>query len=243
MNSKDQNELNNIKIQLSNTEHLKRIKEAIFTFSCCLHDDKNIVNKKLWENYGQVALVFEFCNEAKSWDKFHFSQVFYQENVSAFNEYFDLVERNKNEYNIDFYFESVFKLGAFYKIPELSWENEVRLLYNKDWSSNSENIYNDFTVSNYHTGITKYIEIPLYIDEKIETVYLTDPELRLKSKFKNDSVPHIKIKQLIFGDNEPLMNQDKFSNVRFGIKSYVESRLGYSIDIPNQLFETGLKIN
>ena len=242
LNSKDENELDSYAEAGLTTDQIKNIKEGIFSFSSC--ETSDIESKQMWKNYGKVAIVFEIINDPKKWNNFHFAKVEYKR--GEFSKYFALESHYRERYKAPFRFESLSKLIAFHKIPTLDWESEVRLLYTPSLRSiYEEGIYDDFRASEYHTGHTKYIELPLYVDPTDKPGY-SYKWLRHTSKANADdliSKPLLKIKTVIFGDNEDHMDQARFNELRPEIDHYVAERLGYRVDIQHHLFDTGVKKN
>lgn len=240
-NSNDENELDSFRDLAFTKEGIDRSKEGIFTLSFC--HEANLQNPQLWDAYGQVAVVFEIMNSPIDWEYYHLANIQYQTNP-AFRRFFELKKELQQRIKVmQFTHDSIRDLIAFHKIPNLNWEREVRLMHVPLQHTNHMDQFYDFKTSDHHTGFTKYVELALFVDP-------TPPRIRNFTipKLKHDidlaiyysDRPKIKIKSIVFGDNEPRINQQKFNGLHTEIQSYIEKRFGHQIDIPRQLFTTGL---
>ena len=102
--------------------------------------------------------------------------------------------------------------------------------------------FSDFKTSAHHTGYTKYIELPLFsVKEKDGMLGRMQSlvNLDVSSKFY-ETVPHIKIKRVIFGDNEEAIDQEKFNTLKDKFRDTVFRKLGYNIPFNDGLFATGI---
>jgi hypothetical protein len=242
-NSDDANELSSYKEVGLTQEQINYVKQSIFTFSFCKESD--IENKQLWEDYGKVAIIFEILNNPTSWNYFHLSEVQYQTNP-AFEKFYILKTEFEGRYQWSFRNETLKNLIAFHKIGDLNWEREVRLMcIPEPYGESRLNQYSDFKTSEHHTGDTKYIELGLYVEQSshpFQNVYVKKLPTTFDEVYYADK-PKIKIKAIKFGDNELLINQEKFNQLHFNIWSYMQERFGYKIEVDPKLFVTGVSHN
>lgn len=239
-NSNDANELESYRDVGFSEESIKLQKEDIFILSCCQEADIN--NTTLWDNYGKVAIVFEMVNESNSWKYFHFSKVNYEKDP-AFSKYFELRRAYQAQYpHLQFSHESLRDLIAFHKVPSLNWEQEVRLMYLPSRYHQHYDQFPDFKTSEHHTGFTKYVELALSVEPYQRDAWLQE-DMRIKQNLPQwyyDERPRIRIKSVRFGDNELLMNQEKFDKLYYELKDLLLQRFGYPIEVNRELFKTGI---
>jgi hypothetical protein len=239
-NSDDANELSffsDTAFPLSVIDHFKN---RTFIFSGC-HID-NLGNKDLWKGYGNVAIVYEFTDEASQWSNFHLAKIKYEKNP-AFEQLGNLFASNNKKYpGLLFRYDPLPSLIAFHKTPDFMWEKEVRLMYVPPFSPRIEQ-FSDFKVSKHHTGYTEYIELPTFIDQP--KVFAPHLEKKRVKHFIPDGLyehaPQIKIKRIVFGDNEKYIGQRKFQELRNGFRMKLREKLGYQVSIDEELFVTGVK--
>lgn len=234
-NSDDPNELASFK-KLGISNHvIDFYKKNTFILSGCGVDD--IENEKLWRGYGKVAIVYEFLNSSMAWNNFHFAPIQYKTNP-AFSKFAKLIIKNNSKYpGIPFNYDVMPSLIAFHKRRKFRWEKEVRLMFAPPISSNFERFI-DFKTSKHHTGYTEYIQIPIYRSSSENIMGgLRERMLPTVSDDFYNEVPLIKIKRIIFGDNEKLVSQKKYSEIKNDFKNAFQLKFGYRVDVSESLFE------
>lgn len=238
-NSNDPNELFTIK-GIPPYEHgPEHIKPYVYTFS--FYKSDRISNPLMWINYGQVALNFEIVNDPLAWDKYRISEIHYGESdfVPKYVELLKEMHANYPPYQFSPDLESMLSLLAFHKEEAHKHEQEVRLLY-VPFLFNDHNEANfDFHLSKIRTGLTKYVELPLSVEEVKNGRHFRVPR---HSKKGDDSLPLIKITSIEFGDNEPSFDQRKLDDLRYELEDYLVAKFGYEIEVKRDLFETGCRI-
>jgi hypothetical protein len=53
--------------------------------------------------------------------------------------------------------------------------------------------------------------------------------------------PSLRLKKIIFGDNEELIDQNKFNELRTGFQRAFQMKLGYRVPVDDRLFVTGAR--
>ncbi len=238
-NSDDPNELESFRDVGAVDQNIEHYKQRTFILSGCQIDDLD--NVKLWEGYGEVAIVYQVLNSAMHWRNFHFSKIIY-EPESRFGLLKEILERFQTKYTRPFEFDTVPNLIAFHKNKQFEWEREVRLMYIPPLSPRMEEFV-DFKTSEHHTGYTGYINLPLYVasDQHFKRWTKCKP---IKHNLPRDFytyVPHIKIKRIIFGDNEPKINNEKFNDLKLEFTRTFLEKFEYFVETENGFFKTGVK--
>ena len=236
-NSNDPNEMFSIK-EIPTYEHVaENVKPYVYTFSFC--KSESILNPMMWMEYGQVALNFEIINDPLAWNYYRISPMHYGESdfVQKYSELLKEMHQNFPSWHFEPDLESMLSLLAFHKEESHKHEQEIRLLYVPFLFDDHSEARFDFHVSNIRTGMTKYIEVPLYIsDEEMTWIY----RLKKHEVKKDDSLPLIKLTSIEFGDNECRFNQQKLDRMRLDLQGYLNARFGYRIEVKKKLFETGV---
>lgn len=238
-NSDDPNELSSFTDLAFTKEQIDHIKEGIFTFSFSHVDD--LRNPRLWSEYGQVAIVFEFMNDPRDWDYYHLADIQYSTNP-AFKRFYELQQEFQKRIPMRFGHDTLRDLIAFHKSPEFHWEQEVRLM-NVPWLYSAHlDQYYDFKVSDHHTGFTKFVELKLYVAEgdlsRIRNMLVPKLNHSINPKVYYASHPQIKVLSIVFGDNEEKINQEKLNGLRHTLAHYISERFGYRIEVDPVLFKT-----
>lgn len=237
-NSNDPNELFSIK-GIPTFEHVaEKIKPFVYTFSFC--KSERIQNPAMWIEYGQVALNFEIVNDPFAWNYHRISSMHYGESDFV-SRYSELLKEMHQKY-APWYFqpdvESMASVLAFHKEEGHKHEQEIRLLYIPFLLRDRHETRFDFHVSNIRTGMTKYVEVPIYVgDEEKAWVHKVEKH----KVIKDDSIPLIRITSIEFGDNESRFNQHNLDKIRFELQDYLIAKFGYRIEVKKKLFETGVK--
>lgn len=218
------------------------LKEHVFTFSFCRTED--IINPELWLKYGTVALNFEIVNQPDRWHEFRLSQMFYDDTPIA-AKYMDFLNELQKKYpgwKFPNDYGSLVSLHAFHKESIHSYEKEYRILYLPPLFKGHLEQYFDFRVSEYHTGFTEYIELPLYseLDSKSFMVRRNVSRHNPKMETNPDSFPAIKIISVQFGDNEPKVDRIKLNQIKDELQDYLRGKFGYRIEVNSELFKTNL---
>lgn len=243
-NSNDQNELFIVKGMTDHSGVIENLKEHVFTFSFCKVED--IANPKLWDKYGTVALNFEIVNAPEPWHDFRMSQMFYDTTPIA-DEYNSLIEDLYKKYP-GFRFQdddgSLISIHAFHKEMAHSYEKEYRIMHLPHLFRSSFQRHFDFRVSDYHTGFTEYIELPLYseINSEIRSVRKNVSRHHHQPEVDPASFPLMKIVSIQFGDNEDKVSQAKLSDIDFELADYLDGKFGYRIEVVPELFETKTRL-
>jgi len=237
-NSNDPNELFSNK-GIRTFEHVAdNIKPYVYTFSFC--KSESILNPEMWMEYGQVALNFEIVNDPYAWDYHRISSMHYGESdfVSKYSELLRQMHEKYTPWCFEPDIESMASVLAFHKEAGHKHEQEVRLLYIPLLLQDRDNARFDFHISNIRTGMTKYVEVPIYVgDEEKAWVHRVEKH----KVVKDDSVPLIRITSIEFGDNESRFNQQQLDKIRFDLQDYLIAKFGYRIEVKEKRFETGAK--
>lgn len=238
-NSNDPNELFTIK-RIAGFEHsVERVKPFVYTFS--FYKSQRIVNPKMWLTYGQVAINFEIVNNPLDWSYYRISPMHYGESdfVPKLVQLLEEMNSTYKPYQFQPDLESVLSLLAFHKEEPHRHEEEIRVLYVPFLFRDHNEASFDFHLSKIRTGLTRYVELPLYVeDSERRAVRYRVPRL---VKRVDDTIPLIKIKSIEFGDNEPTFDQRQLNTLRHDLEDYLLAKFGYEIEVKRELFETGCR--
>ncbi len=238
INSNDPNELFSIKGIPTYENVAENIKPYVYTFS--FGETETMLKPKMWSKYGQVAINFEIVNDPLQWEYYRISNMHYGESefVPKYAALLKLMHEQYSPWKFDPDLESMLGLLAFHKEEEHKDEQEVRLLFVPFLLQDRHQANYDYRVSEMRTGLTKYIEIPLFVgNENVMTV----SKLKRHPIINDDSRPLIKITSIEFGDNEPLFDQTKLHNLKYELNDYLRARFGYRIEVKDELFKTGVE--
>lgn len=235
-NSNDPNELFTIRGIPSYEQAPERLKPHVYTFS--FYKSERISNPIMWINYGQVALNFEIVNDPLTWKYYRISAMHYGESdfVPKYMELLNEMHVNYHPWQFTPDLESMLSLLAFHKEEAHKHEQEVRLLYVPFLFQDRDEANFDFHLSKIRTGLTKYVELPLWVEENEKARHFKVPR---HPKKVDESLPLIKITSIEFGDNEPSFDQIKLDNLRYELEDYLIAKFGYGIEVKQNLFETG----
>lgn len=237
-NSNDPNELFCFK-GVSRFQHaIEKLKEHVYTFSFC--KTTNILNPLMWIEYGQVALNFEIVNDPLAWDYFRISDMHYGESqlIPKYEKLLDEIHKQYAPWQFEPDLESLLSLLTFHKEEIHISEQESRLMYVPHLLNDRDKAKYDFHVSEIRTGMTKYIEIPLYVGNERETQLY---RVKKHEIIRDESIPLIRITSIEFGDNEPRFDQRKLDSIRLDLEHYLIAKFGYQIEVKKELFKTGAK--
>jgi hypothetical protein len=236
-NSNDPNELFSIK-GIPTFEHVAdNIKPYVYTFSFC--KSESILNPLIWQGYGQVALNFQIVNDPLGWEYFRISPMHYGESelIPNYSKLLEEMHQKFSPWHFEPDIESMLSLFAFHKEVPHSYEREIRLLYVPFLLNDRDKANFDFHLSNVRTGMTKYIELPLYVgNEDKAWIY----GVKRHGERKDDCIPLIRITSIEFGDNEPRFSQNELDKIRYDLEDYLVGKFGYRIEVKKTLFTTGV---
>ncbi|HMJ67379.1 MAG TPA: hypothetical protein VK508_00710 [Cyclobacteriaceae bacterium] len=235
-NSNDPNELFSLKGIPPYEAAATNVKRYVHTFSFCRDDA--VAKPEMWVKYGQVVLNFEIANDPLAWEYYRISPMHYGE-CDFVAEYTRLSEEMRQmfpDWEFDPDLESLLSLLAFHKEKIHQDETEVRLLH-VPFLFDRRDAQFDFRVSKVHTGLTKFVELPLFV-ENSERRQIS--QAKRHNIVRDDSLPLIKIISIQFGDNEPNFDQAQLTKIRYELEDYLIAKFGYHIEIKQDLFETGV---
>jgi hypothetical protein len=227
---------------LSESE-IKIAKDNVFTFSFCPITE--LENQKVWEkhsdNFSKAAIVFEIRNDISKWDKYHISQVYYEEPVHfvKFRQQKRLLQSKYPRLNFYTYLNP---LIPFHKEKDWSFEKEVRLVGCFPFQSATNSFeYKklDIRIEKGRNRLTNYIELPLSketsrwnernnVRENLITYQDYDEKIF-------DTVPEIRIKDVLFGKNCGL-DLDDLGIIRNELQDYILRNLKYHINLSYNFF-------
>jgi len=178
-------------------------KQNLFILSMCEYHMKDDLT--MWRLYGDktkgVGIVIDFEDDLIEWIDFHLSSVFYKE-VEIITNY--LKEKDEFEKNNDFkFFLPLNRFLSFFKPPDFTVENEIRLLYYYRKDELLEQGRD--RIKNYNSQ--KYLELQL--SNKLGVKYKNENYLYKQS-------PKPKINTVILGpnlDNFNLLNNIKKDHI------------------------------
>lgn len=237
-NSNDPNELFSLKGLPSYEHAAENLKPYTYTFS--FFKSERVTNPAMWREYGQVSLNFEIINDPLKWMYYRISPIHYGDSdvVTKYRSLLEEMHKSFPPWRFQPDLESVLSLLAFHKEKQHEQEQEVRLLYVPHLFDDRDEAHFDFRVSHIRTGLTKYVELPLFVGDEAK------PHLFRVGKHEpinDDSLPLIRVKSIEFGDNEPLFDQRQLNNLRFELEDYFTAKFGYQVTVKETLFETGVK--
>lgn len=238
INSNDPNELFSLRGVAPNyTRAAENAKRFVYTFSFC--PSEIVSNPVMWQKYGQVVLNFEIVNDPFRWDSFRISSMHYGESglVAKYVALLDEMHSQYPPWRFEPHLESLLSFLAFHKEEAHRDEQEIRLLHVPFLFNDSDANF-DFRVSESHTGLTKYRELPLYVGNDREGA--VSRTQRHESKL-SESKPLINVISIQFGDNQPAFDQGKLNDVRYELEDYLIAKFGYRINVEKELFETGCR--
>lgn len=232
-NSNDERELYSMDIFDPKHQHSEARKSDIFTFSFSPID--KLYNKKLWNNYGDTAIIFAIECDPLRWNNFHMSEMKYSPNA-VFEKYHHNILEIQLKYPSTRFDLELIQMMAFHKEKKWSYENEVRIL--TKWKGNFDERFNtlkkDFRISDHRIGFTEYLELPIWVDNNGTPIKHFGNLQNLKEdQFIN--TPKIVLKKITFGSNCGMSSQD-LNRQRGEIERYIWYNLGYNVPVdPNLL--------
>ena len=244
INSEDEEEfIFSAKLLELSAEQIENIKTNYFTLSCC--EKSNLQNEFLWKKYGRdqsgVAIEFSIINDRNDWENFMISEVYYRlpESFEPFQKELNAIKEKYNS-QIDVAF-NIWKLAGFHKKTHFASEKEVRLSTCFPYNSEDYLKYakKEFRIDGIRNRIVNYIPLKLWID--FESAYpkefykKEDFQKRYLENLKNK--PHIKIENIYLGKNSKITNKEYYNTFRNSIREMISFQLGYSVDLPLNLFE------
>lgn len=186
-------------------KEMQRVKEELFCLSLCSYKDiiasedetKEHLLWKLYGNNGDGAMLrLQFINDPRTWYQYHLSEVYYDtvnmEEIKQFH------RRPGNKVFLDP------KLSCFYKNSIYSFENEVRLIFDKRHmgSTTYTDKDNKLLYPIIHPDQFKekediyYFELPLWNFLPPNSEYLKTPNVMGKMELE---IPKIYLKEIILG--------------------------------------------
>ena len=127
---------------------------------------------------------------------------------------------------------------SFHKEGKHEHEQEIRLLHIPFLFDDEGTAQYDFRVSEYRTGLTKFVEVPLFVGDEAKP--LISKVKRHDPPPEDNSRPLIKITSIEFGDNEPNFQKETFTDVGYELEDYLVAKFGYPIEVKAELFKTGV---
>jgi hypothetical protein len=223
-------------LHLTNDE-IANCKEYLYTFSFCPLTELN--NKKIWEVYGNnfqgAALTFKILNDPKEWVNYHLAEIIYDDH-SRFNNLKTFQEKYQITAKCD-----LSKLIAFHKTPKWNKEKEVRLTTYFPYEHIDEYFKyskTEFRIESNRNRITRYIELPIWVDNGSFMIKGYKPELDRSQSLANgffDNSPKIQLTRIILGENcgiQPL----ELARFTTALSHLVENNYGYTITVDNNLY-------
>lgn len=223
-NMDDKFELDYAKNILSfDKENNDKVKEQLYILSMCSASSVlNEIDKKkehlLWKLYGKngngIMIKLKIENDLDLWMNYYLSECFY--NLDNFQAIKELNEITESEI-LDL------KIGSFIKLPIYEFENEIRLVFDKENSpqmtdSNNKILYPKI----YHDKLNKsdnisYIQLPLTNFFNLNSDIYSNPTIKT---YKNYEIPKIRIDEIFLGYR---FNEIDLKNIQEKIAIYDSS--------------------
>lgn len=243
-NSEDINEFNYAANILSLSKHqIKSIKRNYFAASFCRLEELH--NPFLWNKYGKqykgVAIHFTLENNLDDWETFFLSQVYYELPLD-FQEFYSAIEELKQNYSYGPQFNfDLWRFAGFYKTKPFEDEKEIRLACAfpfKDFKESYEYSRKELKIEQDRNRIVNYIPLKLWSDPDSSHLKVLDidPKMYLDLGYNLPTLPKLKINAIHFGEKCGL-EKNEYWSMHSELKELFEWRLGYSIDLPLNMFE------
>ncbi len=236
--SKDPLELEySAKIFKVEEQDIANLKYHNFTFSFCKSSD--LKNPYLWKHYGNdfkgVAIKFSIVNDPLKWQKYILSKIYY-DIPEAFDKFLKEVEEFEKQEGTGVIARlKLDKLYGFHKQKSYEGENEIRLSilhpfdFTQEYQKHSKM---DWRIDGQRNRITKYISLPLWVDNDKVAKDREKPELDLISPFDDSHFidkPKLKIENIYFGKNCGL-GIEEFGVFTNELKELIDLSFGYRLD-------------
>ena len=217
-------------------------KRHFFSISFCNGSEKD--NPFMWKKYGKkyskVAIEFEITNEALHWNNYHLSPVYYKvpDRFRLF-----LVEIEKTIINDGFsFYADLNKLLGFHKRGRFNPEKEIRLATydpHNDIELYLRSSKPEPKIKKGRNRITRYINLPLWVDNKSTNVHTFSQLYDTQSPFDEDffaDKPKIKFRNIYFGENCGL-SKVELRQFQSQINRVLKYQYGYQIKMEEKFVE------
>ncbi len=247
VNSEDEEEFNYAARTLNlNADQIENIKWNYFTFS--FSEIKNLNDDHLWKIYGKdytgIAIEFSIQKDINDWINYFISEVYYElpaEFPLFQNKIEELKKKYNNEIQLDF---NIWKLAGFHKKSHFSGEREIRIstCFPYNYEETLKYSRKEFRIDGKKNRIVSYIPLKLWIDfdSHYPKEFYKNEDFKLKHLEMLKNKPKIKIENIYFGKNCNISDKQYYEVFRRGIQEMISFQLGYSIDMPLNLFDSSL---
>ena len=233
--------LGELTLSLSEAQ-ISTIKDRYFTASFCSYENLN--NEYLWKKYGKdytgVAIVFSLIDNRDKWENFFLSNVYYELDPK-FASFQNEIEHLKQKYNNGpSFMNDIWRFAGFFKEEHYKDEKEVRLSCIFPFQYESEYlryVRRELKIETGRNRIVSYIPLKLWTDpnssylKTLDIIETTNDTFT----FSKPDLPQLKIEQIHFG-NKCGLTPDEYWRFERQLKEIFEWRLGYSIELPLNLY-------
>lgn len=172
--------------------------------------------------------------------RFFLSPVYYELDPK-FEIFQEEISQLQNKYSGTSFFTDIWRFAGFYKKNKFQNENEIRLAGIFPIRSQEESlkyVRKELRIEEDRNRIVSYIPLKLWIDP--DSFYYKTLDVSNVSfgtfDLNKSNLPQLKIEEIHFGNNCGLSNEE-YWKFQSELKEIFEWRLGYSINLPLNLYQ------